>query len=162
MLTRKIPEGSLDYLEGRRDITEEQFNEWFVDKANPYYTRAIKRRMGVIEILKIAKGNGCECYVTPGNDAYDYGYMIFPDGVVMYVQPGDFWGYDFSISYIPSRETGTGCRCNEESLTTIDWDTLLEQKAEGLRFARKLKAKLYPTVDGWKKNSWNFDKMVQI
>ena len=162
MLTRKIPEGSLDYLEGRMEITEEQFNEWFVDKANPYYTRAIKRRMGVIEILKIAKGNGCECYVTPGNDAYDYGYMIFPDGVVMYVQPGDFWGYDFSISYIPSRENGTGCRCNEESLTTVDWNTLLEQKAEGLRFARRLKAKLYPTVDSWKKNSWSFDKMVQI
>lgn len=162
MLTRKIPEGSLDYLEGRREITEEQFNEWFVDKANPYYTRAIKRRMGVIEILKIAKGNGCECYVTPGNDAYDYGYMIFPDGVVMYVQPGDFCGYDFSISYIPSRKNGTGCMCNEESISVVDWNELLKQKRDGLNFARKLKADFYPTVDEWKRNSFSFDKMVRL
>ena len=44
----------------------------------------------------------------------------------------------------------------------VDWEELLKQKAEGLKFARKLKADFYPTVDDWKRHSWSFDKMVRI
>ena len=151
----------IDCLEGRAEITEEKFDEWAKGK-NPYYVRNIRQKFGILGILQIAKENGCECYITPGDDAYNYGYMIFHDGVVMYVQNGDFWGYDFDISYIPSKKNGTGCRCNEESVSIVDWDELLKQKEEGLKFARKLKADFYPTVDDWKRHSWSFDKMVRI
>lgn len=162
MLKIKVNPEAIDYLEGRADITKEQFDEWFVDGCNPYYTRNIQERMGVVAILKMAKENGCECYVTPGDDAYNYGFIIFPDEVVMYLQNGDFWGYDFSIEYIPSREHGSGCRCNEESITVVDWDELLHQKAEGLAYARKLGVRLYPSAATFKAKHWNFDKMVQI
>lgn len=168
-----------DYLEGRRTIEEialtayngGHFNyipneketfEWMFGKVNPYYRRKIEKRLDIIKILKLAKENGCEVYITPAESNYDYGYIFFPDDVIMYIQNGDFWGWDFSIQYIPSRETGTGCRCNEESITSIDWDGLLKQKAEGLKFAQKLKARLYKSADEFKRNRWNFDDMVQI
>lgn len=162
-MKRKVNPEAIDYLEGRAEITDEQFNEWFVENANPYYTRSIQERMATIDILKMAKANGCECYVTPGDDIYTYGYMIFPDDdVVMYIQRGDFWGWDFSIPYIPSRENGTGCRCNDESLSTVTWEDLLKQKAEGLKFARKLKAKQYGSSEEWKRNYWRKDEMVRL
>lgn len=88
--------------------------------------------------------------------------MIFPDNTVMYIQNGDFWGFDFSIEYKPSRETGTGCRCNDESICTIDWAELLTQKAEGLAFAKKLGAKLYYNADEWKSRQWNFDNLIKL
>ena len=151
----------IDCLEGRTEITEEQFEEWAKDK-DPYYVRNIRQKFGILDILQIAKENGCECYITPADDAYNYGHIIFPDGVVMYVQNGYYGGYDFCISYIPSSKNGTGCMCNEESISVVDWNELLKQKRDGLNFARKLKAELYPTVDEWKRNSFSFDKMVRL
>lgn len=161
-MKRNVPQEAIPYLEGRATISDEQFNKWFVTDCNPYYTRAIQKRIGIIEILKLAKENGCECYITPGDDAYDYGFIIFPDDVVMYIQNGDFWGFDFTIEYIPSRQNGSGCRCNEESITVVDWDELLHQKADGLAYARKLGARFYPSAATFKAKLWNFDKMVQI
>ena len=141
---------------------ENETFEWMFGKVNPYYRRRIEKRLGIINVLKLAKANGCECYITPAESNYDYGYMIFPDGIVMYIQNGDFLGWDFSIEYIPSRETGTGCFCNEESITSIDWNGLLEQKADGLKFAKELKARFYKSADEFKAKRWNFGKMVQI
>ena len=161
-MKRNVPTEAIPYLEGRAEISDEQFNEWFVKDCNPYYTAGIRKRMGIVEILKLAKANGCECYVTSGDDMYDYGFMIFPDGVVMYIQNGDFWGYDFSIPYIPSRENGSGCRCNDVSVSVVDWLELLKQKRDGLAFAKHLGAKMYKSADEWKSNSWSFNKMVQI
>ena len=173
-MKRNVPKEAIDFLEGRMEITQDQFDEWFVNKVNPYYTRAIQRRMGLIEALKLAKSHGCECYVTHGDDAYDYGFIIFPKELIkqlnepyaidtiMYIQNGDFWGYDFAIEYIPSKENGTGCRSNEESVSTIDWDELLHQRREGLKFASKLKANLYTSANSFKEKHWNFNKMVQL
>ena len=173
-MKRNVPKEAIDFLEGRMEITREQFDEWFVNKANPYYTRAIQRRMELIGILKLAKSHGCECYVTPGDDAYDYGFIIFPKELIkelnepcaidtiMYIQNGDFCGYDFTIEYIPSKKNGTGCMCNKNSVSTIDWDGLLAQRREGVKFASKLKANLYTSADSFKEKHWNFDKMVQL
>lgn len=161
-MKRNVPQEAIPYLEGRAEISDEQFNEWFVTGCNPYYTRAIQKRIGIVEILKLAKENGCECYITHGDDAYDYGFIIFPDDVVMYVQNGDFFGFDFSIQYPQSNGLGTGCRCNEESVIMVDWLELLKQKRDGLAFANYLGAKLFKSVDEWKQKQWNFDKMVQI
>ncbi len=173
-MKRNVPKEAIDFLEGRMEITQEQFVEWFVNKANPYYTRAIQRRMELIGILKLAKSHGCECYVTPGDDAYDYGFIIFPKELIkelnepcaidtiMYIQNGDFCGYDFTIEYIPSRENGTGCRCNEESVTSVDWNELLHQLKEGFEFASKLKAHMYVSADDFKTKHWGFDKMVKL
>ena len=161
MLKKKVNPEAMDYLEGRKEINKATFDALFGD-ANPYYVRAMRRRFHMIAVLKMAKANGCECYITPGDDMYTYGYMIFPDGVVMYIQTGHFWGFDFSIPYVPSRKHGTGCMCNEESICSVDWDELLKQKAEGLAFARKLGAQRYTSADEWKQNCWKFDEMIRL
>ena len=161
-MQRNVNPVAIDYLEGRTEITEEQFTNWFIKDCNPYYTRGIHKRMGIVEILKLAKENGCESYITKADDAYDYGFMIFPDDTVMYIQNGDFWGWDFTIEYIPSRQTGTGCRCNDESISAVDWNTLLELKADGLKFARRLGAKMYKSADEFKAKHWKFEDMVKI
>ena len=123
-----------------------------------------KRKM-VLDVLQLAKANGCECYMIKPNANYAYGYIIFPDGTPMYVQKGWFWGLDFSISYIPSRETGSGCSCHGEdsiSADDIDWQMLLSLKNRGLAFARNLKAKLYPNVDTFIKGRWNWENYERV
>lgn len=180
MKVRTVKEACIDrYLNGEQDINEVAkeitkagyFNyipsesetlEWMFGKANPYYIRNKQRRHDLAAVLQLAKVNGCECYITNHDSGYDYGFMVFQDGVIMYIQNGDFWGWDFSIEYIPSRENGTGCRCNEESVCSIDWNGLLQQKADGLAFARKLGAKLYRSADEWKAKKWNFEKLIKL
>ncbi len=118
------------------------------------------------KVLEIAKENGCHCYLY-AKDSWTWGYIIFPDETIMYVQCGYFWGYDFGIKYIPSRETGNGCSChgdNPDSIPTseITWEKILELKAEGLKFAKKLGAKMYTGFDDWKQNCYCFSKLIQL
>lgn len=131
--------------------------------------RRIEKRTSIMEILTMAKANGCEVYITPLESNYDYGYIIFnkeltgdPIDIIMYIQPGDFWGFDLCVEYIPSRETGSGCRCNEESISTIDWDTLLKQKQNGFEFANKLHAHMFVNADQWKQRQWNFKELIRL
>ena len=153
---------------------ENETLNWMFGDANPYYIHNKQRRHDLAAVLQLAKANGCECYITSSDDDYDYGFMIFhealhmgqftypmPD-VIMYIQNGDFWGWDFSIEYVPSRKTGSGCRCNEESISSIDWDGLLKQREAGLAFARELGAKFYKNADEWKAKKWNFDKLIKL
>lgn len=130
--------------------------------SNPYYERRIERRKNLIEVFNLAKANGCECYFTPEESNYDYGFMIFPDGTIMYGQNGDFWGWKFSIEYKPSREAGTGCSCNDEPVTEIDWNTLVAIKNSGLAYAHRLGANMYSSGDEWKRRYWNFDKLIKL
>jgi len=192
MKVRTVKEACIDrYLNGEQDLqevateihkagyfnyipSESETLEWMFGKANPYYIRNKQRRHDLAAVLQMAKANGCECYITKHESGYDYGYMIFSEAlymgnfvfplpdVIMYIQNGDFWGWDFSIEYIPSRENGTGCRCNEESVCSIDWNGLLQQKADGLAFARKLGAKLYRSADEWKAKKWNFEELIKL
>ena len=192
MKIRTVKQVSIDdFLNGKRPLEEigceiykdgyfnyipsndETYN-WMFGDANPYYKRRVERRLNMIEVLRLAKANGCEVFITPFESNYDYGFMIFHETMkmgrfsypisdtIMYIQNGDFWGFDFSIEYIPSKETGTGCRCNEESICEIDWETLLEQKREGLEFANKLGAKMYHDANEFKTHHYGFDKMIQL
>ncbi len=130
---------------------------------NPYYERRMQKRDGLINILNLAKENGCECYITNPECGYDYGFMVFPvDGTIMYVQNGDFWGYKFTIEYRPSRETGTGCACTDEPVTEITWDALVSMKFSGQMFALSLGAKFYSSPEEWKKAKWNFKDLIKI
>ena len=128
----------------------------------------------MMEVLRLAKANGCEVFITPFESNYDYGFMIFHETMkmgrfsypisdtIMYIQNGDFWGFDFSIEYKPSRKTGTGCRCNDESICEVDWDTLISLRRDGLDFAEKLNAKLWENADEWKAHQWNFSTLIQL
>ena len=152
---------------------EETLN-WMFGDVNPYYKRRVDRRLCMMKVLDLAKENGCEVYITPFESMYDYGFIIFPKELIkelkepcpidtiMCIELGDFWGWNFSIEYIPSKETGVGCRCNEDSICEIDWEELLHQRKEGLEFAGRLNASLYTSAESFKKKHWGFDKMIQL
>lgn len=101
----------------------------------------------LIEVLEMARDHGCECYVTPADGWYNYGYILFPDGTIMYVQVDDYRiGLRFYINYTPSTKTGCGCSCDDEEVTIHEWDDVLKLKDDGLRYMRRLKAKPYDGV----------------
>lgn len=102
------------------------------------------RDEAIRNVLMMAKDNGYrvfECVVRRGAS---YGWMITPSGNLLYIQTGH-WGYGFDISllYVHTVKNGSGCRCNEETLTSVDLDTLKAMENAGLAFAKQLKAQLY-------------------
>lgn len=125
-----------------------------------------QKRNGILEILKLAARHGCECYITPeakpGELPYAYGFIIFPDETIMYVQNGWYWGFDFSIQYKPNERTGSGCSCSDEPVTEVTWWKLLDLRKSGLIFAKDLGATSYGSADEWKRRQWNFNRLVQI
>lgn len=119
------------------------------------------------KVLKLASDHDCLCFLYAKGTS-TWGYILFPDKkTIMYVQNGYFWGYDFSIQYIPSRQTGSGCSChgdNPDSIpeSEITWEKLVELKAEGLRFARELRARMYNDSFSYIFNLWCHDDLQQV
>jgi len=101
-------------------------------------------------------------YKVMKNHERDYFYIITPADNVLYIQNGDFSGLNASLEYQPSRDTGSGCRCNEEPFYTIDAATLEELEKAGLQFAKELKAKLYSTSAAWLSKYWEADKLETL
>lgn len=120
-------------------------------------------RNDIIEVLTLAKENGCECYITPeDNHGFNYGFMIFPDETIMYVQKGDFWGFEFCIKYIPCTWCGSGCACTDDPVTEVNWEVLNALKLLGLDYARELGARKYRSAAEWKAKTYNFDKFILV
>lgn len=127
---------------------------------------AEQKRNNILEILTLAAQHGCECYITPeakpGELPYAYGFIVFPDETVMYVQNGYYWGFEFSIQYKPNENTGSGCACNEDPVSEVTWWKLLDLRKSGLIFAKDLGATSYRSADEWKRRQWNFGKLVRV
>ena len=127
----------------------------------------------ILNVLQIAKDNGCKCYFyeKDNNTYFTWGYIVFPDNVIMSVNKNYYDGLDFAIEYVPSRETGSCCSCKinrtiHDDITgvssQITWDKLQELKKEGLLFARKLKATLYPSAKEWERNCYCFNQLQEV
>lgn len=102
-----------------------------------------EKKESIKEVLEMAKQNGYRSFENTREDA-SYGWVITPSNNILYIQKGDFgYGFNMSLQYVPSKNNGSGCRCNEKELFEIDINTLKQMEAEGLTFARKLKAELY-------------------
>ena len=115
----------------------------------------------VNEVLKMAAANGYKCYMVNSN-YYHYGFMITPNNNILYIQAGDFWGVDIALQYKPGPKTGTGCRCNEESLNKVTLKTLQQMEKEGLKFARRLKAVFYKNPAEWLENYWDRKNLIEV
>jgi len=115
------------------------------------------------EILLFAKENGYRAFENTRSDSA-YGWIITPQNNIIYIQKGYFWGYDMSLQYVPSRENGSGCSCNEESLTEIRLDILVDMENKGLNFARKLGAQLYSKsqVEKYFSNYWDKENIIEL
>ncbi len=103
---------------------------------------------------------GYEAYSVEGYDGF--GYIITPDGNVLTANRGDFGGVRFTFNYIPSKENGMGCSCNDDALYEITPETLKVIEKEGLEYATKLHAKLYKNSGQWLKGCYWADKLRRI
>ena len=88
-----------------------------------------------------------EGYTVMRNPERQYFFVITPKDNVLYVQHGEWTGLDVSLQYRPGRETGRGCRCNDDPVYHFDEETLKRLEANGLAFAHKLKAKMFNSSD---------------
>lgn len=118
----------------------------------------------VTKILEMAKENGYRSFESTREEA-DYGWMITPNNNILYIQKGDFgYGYNMSLQYAPSKQKGSGCRCNEDTISEITVETLKKMEMEGLKLAIKLKAKLYTEneVNEYFSKYWDTKNVKQL
>jgi hypothetical protein len=115
----------------------------------------------LIEGMKKLSKEGFKCYIYDGET---WGYFITPQDNVIYIQRDTFeWrGWTTSLQYIPNRDSGSGCRCEEEPFQAITKEQILECEVEGLKLARRLKAELYKSSNQWFNKYWNKEKLIEI
>ena len=113
-------------------------------------------------VLQMAEENGYKCWQMEENCiGSTWGLMVTPLDNVLYIQFGDWGGFTFSLKYLPSAKNGSGCACLEDSVSTVDLETLKRAEMEGLRFARKLRATMYKDSASALKG-YNLDEYVKI
>ena len=119
-----------------------------------------KRRMMIESILHLAKENGCEVYICPKGKG-NFGYIIFQDQTIMGVFDGVFYGWDLYIMHPETETHSKGTRCDEsESVTSVTWEVLLEEKEKGTQRIKDLGIDPYGSVEEWKRA--NEGKVVQL
>jgi len=121
-------------------------------------------RQELIEGMKELSKNGFRCFIHKKDPSFLFGFVITPNDNVIYIQRDsyEFRGWSTSLNYVPSRENGSGCQCFEEPFQDITTDIILEAEKEGLRFARKLKAKLYNNSEEYLKNMWHPEDYEEV
>lgn len=107
------------------------------------------RREKIERILRMAKANGCEAYIVPKGKV-PYGYIIFPDQIVIGVFEGIVKGWSFTIAYVPSEKNGNGCYCQDEPVMSVDWNVICDMKEKGVDKAKEIGAIIYESADEWK------------
>ena len=120
------------------------------------------------QAIETMKQAGYKVYATKGRDFIStersrggWVFAITPSDNVLYVQRGEFGGWEISLQYKPSRNNGSGCRANDnQPYSTITADVLAEAERENLAFARKLRATLYKSSEEWKRGYWT--ELVQL
>lgn len=99
---------------------------------------------------------------------HEWCYVITPRDNVLYVGVGyfqDFEGFDVSFRYIPSKENGSGCACNEPSKDPIfhfDKETLEKAENYGINFATQLKANRYASSEAYLSTLRDRDKYMEL
>ena len=81
---------------------------------------------------------------------------------VLYIQLDYYYGYDFSLRYIPMRNCGDGCSCNDKPIVEISKSILDQLELDGLAFAGKLNAKLYNNSGEFFESLWNKDSLKEV
>ncbi len=114
----------------------------------------------VAKVLEMAAGNGYQAYAVKDHDGF--GYLITPSDNVITVNKGNFGGVTFTFCYVPSREHGSGCSCNDDAVYECDAQMLKVFEAAGFKFARDLGAKLYANSKAWYEKCYWKDSLVEV
>jgi hypothetical protein len=120
------------------------------------------------QAIETMKRAGYKVYATKGHDFIStersrggWVFAITPNDKVLYVQRGEFGGWEISLQYTPSRQHGSGCRANDmQPYAEITPATLEDAERENLKFARQLRATLYKSSEDWRRGYWT--ELVQL
>ena len=107
------------------------------------------------ELMNMLIENGYKVFeVSVRGEKADYFYTYTPNGAILYVQPEKWGGYRLHYQYQPSKETGTGCSCNDDArdVSSIEEVAALEQ--DGAQFAQKLHAKPWESWEHFVRKYW--------
>lgn len=88
------------------------------------------------KLAKEIKPQGFRCFLY-NKDTNAWLYIITPNNSWLYVDNGDYGGYNIVYEYEPSREFGSGCRYNENSLYEITADTLFKAEQYGKAYGHR-------------------------
>ena len=126
------------------------------------------------------KPQGYRCFL------YDHDYsawlnIITPNNSWLYVDHGEYGGFNVSYEYQPSRDFGTGCRYNNDALSEITVDTLVKAEQYGKTYGFRGWKNVPNTYDGrthrenvWRTpthypdayeammNNWCADRLVEL
>lgn len=134
-------------------------------KLNPY----------VKEVMETLKTNDYELYnirkrlkypddlgdTSAEGNTSSYFYAVSPSGSIMYFEHSNIWGWNTSVQYRPSRKNGGGCSDGDyyESFSTeqMTIEKIEELLNRDIRYARRLKATFYSSVEQWLKAPLNQD-----
>ena len=97
-------------------------------------------------------------FIYDNENSYDscYGWIETIENDVIYIQRSIYvyFGWDLSYEYNVTKENGTGCRCNEDSMPIITETNIKDAALYGRCFCLKNKAVPYRDFDDFKLKSW--------
>lgn len=146
----------MDYEERQRKERQEYWERRRKEQEN--------LRGKIIEEMKLMGAQGCRCFIKNYNGHFPdhtHGFVVTPSDNVMYWEFEYFRGFRYSLQYIPENNHGTGCRALDE-FPTFDLETVLKNEKECLRYAKKLRATLYPNSETWYKKYWDTENLTEV
>lgn len=115
----------------------------------------------LLEVLKEIKGYGLKVFIR--TDArYAYGFIVTENDNVLYIEASYFYGYDFSLRYIPTEENGRGYKINGDPITEISKSIIEQLESDGLDFAHGIKAPLYKNSEEFFNELWSDDFLKEV
>ena len=111
------------------------------------------------ELAKEIKPQGFKCFLY-NEDTSAWLYIITPNNSWLYVDNGEYGGYNITYEYEPSRDFGSGCRYNDDALYEITADTLIKAEKYGKSYGHRGWINVSNTYDGrsHRENVWKSPK----
>ena len=132
------------------------------------------------KLAKEIKPQGFRCFLY-NKDTSAWLYIITPNNSQLYVDYGDYGGYNIVYEYEASREFDSGCRYNDDGLHAITANTLLKAEQYGKSYGHRGWIDVPNQYDGgshrenvWKRpkhyenaynamlNSWCANKLIEL
>lgn len=110
-------------------------------------------------LAKEIKPQGFKCFLYD-EDTSAWLYIITPNNSWLYVDNGEYGGYNITYEYEPSRDFGSGCRYNDGALYEITADTLIKAEKYGKSYGHRGWIDVSNTYDGrsHRENIWKSPK----
>ena len=112
------------------------------------------------DVISMAKEKGLKVFVMARERA-SYGFIVTKrDNVIEFCK--ELGGYSFYLKYVPSKENGQGCCCEDGPAPFLTPEVFEEMENAGLNFAYKLKARLYISSDCFFNSYWDKENLVEV